>query len=183
MKAFTGWICTLAAAWMLAGPAVAAEKPDTGGPSCAVPGYDGVYVPQAKLYTSGLPGPGKLEKLHEQLGVGHVMDLRADTTPPDGELAVADRARTLGLDYRNIPVAGPDDLTADKARALDKALADAGEQTVLLHCTTGKRAAALLAVRNVVTGKKTTEEALDVARRSGVGSLEPALASALEQVK
>lgn len=128
------------------------------------------------LYTSGQPAPGDWNAIAAN-GIATVVNLR--TTE---ELAGRDEAaevRAAGLRYVQIPVAGADGITADNARRLHDALSpDHGQ--VLVHCASGNRAGALLALEQAQFDGVPAETALGLARKAGMTSTEPQLRKALD---
>jgi protein tyrosine phosphatase (PTP) superfamily phosphohydrolase (DUF442 family) len=80
--------------------------------------------------------------------------------------------------YVNLPIQGAAGLTEANARALARALAET-PRPVLLHCSSGNRAGAILALKAHVVDGLDAEAALQLARDSGVTKLEPALRAAL----
>lgn len=77
----------------------------------------------------------------------------------------------LGMRYVTLPVSGGKDITYANAAALDKLLAEA-KGPVLLHCASGNRAGALLALRAKLKGAD-DESALALGVASGVTGLQP----------
>lgn len=77
----------------------------------------------------------------------------------------------LGMRYVTLPVSGAKDISYANAAALDKLLADA-KGPVLLHCASGNRAGALLALRAKLKGAD-DEAALALGVASGVTGLQP----------
>ena len=133
------------------------------------------------VLVAGQPSLHELEAA-KAAGVKWVINLRP-TAEPSGlgdEAAVVDE---LGLTYVHIPVAGPADVTVDTAKKLRAALAGAKDDKVLLHCASGNRVGALLAMEAFFVDGKTAEEALAIgkaARLTGLltfvrGQLEAAL--------
>ncbi len=128
--------------------------------------------PQPRLITAGQPTPAQLDAARAG-GVRTVISLRADDEP--GQAWEADALMTEGVRFVRIPVHGAEDLTEEKARQLDAALAEAlaAEGDVLLHCGSSNRVGALMALRAFYVQGKSVEEALAVGRASGLASLEP----------
>ncbi|MEO6699640.1 MAG: protein tyrosine phosphatase family protein [Paraperlucidibaca sp.] len=97
---------------------------------------------------------------------------------PDGEQTVLDEAEAVkqaGLSYVSIPVAGAADLTEANVRALDRALAEHVGEKVLVHCASGNRVGALLALRaNWLLGAS-PEEAIAIGQAAGMTRLEAAV--------
>ena len=127
------------------------------------------------LYTAGQPAPGDWDAIAAR-GISTVINLR--TTE---ELAGRDEAaevRATGLRYLEIPVAGADGITVDNARLLHEALAP-GHGRVLVHCASGNRAGALLALEQAQFHGVPVDAALALARKAGMTSTEPRLREAL----
>lgn len=126
------------------------------------------------LYAGGQPDEAQLRALAAQ-GVTTVIDLRgADEARGYAE---ADITRQLGLRYIALPVTGAQDITPAKAAALQQAL-DAAQGPVLLHCASGNRVGALLALSAHARGAS-DEEALAEGHAAGLRSLEPAVRAQL----
>ena len=130
-----------------------------------------IMQPRPGLHTAGQPSLEQIDALAAQ-GVRTVIDLRTD-----GEDRGYDEAAELesrGLAYRRLPIAGAQDLTPANAAAL-KRLLDAGGDGVLLHCASGNRVGALLALMAAQQEGATPEQALELGRRAGLKSLAPAV--------
>ncbi|MEQ1579922.1 MAG: protein tyrosine phosphatase family protein [Steroidobacteraceae bacterium] len=84
----------------------------------------------------------------------------------------------LGMRYVTLPVSGAKDISYANAAALDKLLAEA-KGPVLLHCASGNRAGALLALRAKLKGAD-DESALALGVASGVTGLQPTV---IERIK
>lgn len=135
----------------------------------AIPGVV-LHQPRPGLYTAGQPGAGEWTRL-PGLGIGTVINLR----PPE-EMQGRDEAaevRAAGLDYVNLPIAGVDALTPENARALVDAIA-AAKGKVLVHCASGNRAGALLALAVHAQGLPAAD-ALALGKAAGLTGLEPAV--------
>lgn len=123
--------------------------------------------PKAGLHTGGQPTAEDLQRLKDE-GVRTVIDLRGPTE--DRGYDEAAEARRLGLAYIALPISGKDDIDAENARALHALLQD-HEGGVLLHCASGNRVGALLALDAAAQGAS-REEALELGRQAGLKSLE-----------
>lgn len=128
--------------------------------------------PEPRLLTAGQPTPAQLDAARAA-GVRTVISLRAPDEP--GQEWEADALMSEGVRFLRIPVRGPDDLTEEKARQLDAALAEAlaEEGDVLLHCASSNRVGALMALRAFYVQGKRVEEALAIGRAAGLTRLEP----------
>jgi uncharacterized protein (TIGR01244 family) len=131
--------------------------------------------PYAGLYTGGQPDARDLAQLHSD-GVRTVIDLRA-TGEERGFDEAAEVAR-LGMTYVPLPIAGKDDITPENADALQALLREYGDGT-LLHCASGNRVGALLALGAARSGAS-REDAMALGRRAGLKSLEPVVAAHLD---
>lgn len=137
---------------------------------CAVPGMKDVLVAGAGLYVGGEQDAEQLAKLKKTFNVKHVIDLRpADVS---GAVPEAKLAKKAGQKYVRIAVSGADDLTLENAKKLDAAMKAAKGEPVLVHCTSGNRAAALLALRDGLVLGQSNETALAFMKRSGLTKLE-----------
>jgi uncharacterized protein (TIGR01244 family) len=132
---------------------------------------DGFAAPRAGLHTGGQPDAAQLRAFAH--GGGRVViDLRAAGEARGYDEAAT--ARELGLHYVSLPIAGAADLTPANASALHDALA-AARGPVLLHCASGNRAGALLALEAAQHEGLDAAAALELGRRAGLKSLEPAV--------
>lgn len=132
--------------------------------------------PRPQLYTAGQPSAAQLQQA-AAAGITTVIDLRQpDEDRGFDETAAAER---LGLRYVRIPVAGAAGLTGANTRALHAALAQS-QGPVLVHCASGNRAGALLALLQAADGGP-VEQALQFGRDAGMTSLEAPTRALLEQ--
>jgi protein tyrosine phosphatase (PTP) superfamily phosphohydrolase (DUF442 family) len=83
----------------------------------------------------------------------------------------AAEARAVGLDYVSMPIDGAAGVTPAAADALWARLDDAGDGLTFVHCASGNRVGALLALGAVRAGML-PDEALLLGRAAGLGSLE-----------
>jgi uncharacterized protein (TIGR01244 family) len=111
-------------------------------------------------------------------GVRHLINLR--TAEESEGFDEARIATGLGLDYHAIPIAGAQSLTKDNAQKLDEVLEQAGDELTLIHCASGNRVGALIAVREAWIKGQPTEAAIAEGKRWGLTSLEGAVRAALQ---
>ena len=124
-------------------------------------------APRDGLLTGGQPEPAAWQALAAR-GVTTVVNLR-----PEAELAGRDEASEVaaaGLAYHQIPVDGASGLSLEKARALRALLQDA-KGTVLVHCASGNRVGALIALAAADEGVP-LDDALARGRAAGMASTE-----------
>lgn len=118
------------------------------------------------ITSAGQPDEKAL-KVFADSGYAAVIDLR---TP--GEPRGIDEARLveeMGMDYVSLPV-GRDGISFENARSLDE-LISRYEGPVLVHCGSGNRVGALLALRASLKGAD-DEAAMAAGREGGLTSLE-----------
>ncbi len=132
------------------------------------------------LTTGGQPTMADLEHF-KKAGFTTVINLRRDgevTKRDDPEEAKrfnfdeAAAASAIGLTYVHLPISSKDGLTSENAKLLDDAL-KAAPGPVLVHCGSGNRAGALMALKAFHLDGKGAEEALAIGRAAGLTSLEP----------
>lgn len=137
---------------------------------------DPTALPGDGLLVSGQPDTEVLDALHDA-GFVTVIDMR--TAGEDRGIDEMAEVESRGLSYVSLPIAGSDGVNFDNARRLDELLA-ATEGPVFLHCGTGNRAAALLALRASLHGAS-NEDALAVGKSAGLTRMEPVVRQRLEE--
>src|SRR5690606_8559122 len=158
--------------------AMAAEPPASRTAATAGAMRPAILARQAlpRVYGAGQPDAGDWAGIAAH-GVTTVIDLRPDAERPGRDEAA--EVRAAGMAYRQVPVAGARDLTPEAARTLWQAI-DAAPGRVLVHCASGNRAGALLALAAVREGGMAPEQAPRLGRRAGMTSLEPRVREMLE---
>jgi protein tyrosine phosphatase (PTP) superfamily phosphohydrolase (DUF442 family) len=129
-----------------------------------------VRFPESRVCTGGRPRPQHLRQAQKS-GVRAVIDLCAPSETSD-----YDEGRfveSLGMHYLNIPIAGPADLSCANARKLADALLRTEGGAALIHCASGNRVGALLALKDYFVDHGSVEHSLAVGRAAGLQSLEP----------
>ncbi len=124
-------------------------------------------APGAGLYTAGQPAAGDWQVIAAR-GVTTVINLR-----PQAEMAGRDEAGEVaqaGMRYAEIPVSGTAGITIDNARALRTLLQDASGP-VLVHCGSGNRVGALIALAAADAGAS-AEDAIAQGRAAGMTGAE-----------
>lgn len=126
-------------------------------------------MPLEGVLTGGQPTDEQLAELRDA-GYQTVINLRQPNER--GTRGEAETVAGLGMTYISIPVAGKEGLNKENAAALAAALEQA-DGPVLLHCGSGNRVGALLALKAFWLEGATAEEAMDVGLAGGVTRLEP----------
>lgn len=138
-------------------------------PNCCTPGTG--------LCTGGRPRPEHLQQARDK-GVRTVINLCPPAEACDYD--EADVVGALGMHYVNIAVGGPADITVAKAEELARALAEYSPgHPVLLHCASGNRVGALMAMKARFVDGKSAADALAEGRAAGLKALEPLVAQLL----
>lgn len=134
-----------------------------------IPGIPNLLNPEPGFISGGQPGPEQFEHA-AQSGVGRVINLR----PPseDAGFDQAAKMAELGIAYTVLGIAGPADLNVDNARKLDVLLSQDPGTTTMVHCASGNRVGALMALRAAWVQDKPKEQALETGRRWGLTKLE-----------
>jgi len=133
--------------------------------------------PLEGITTAAQPSAAQLAGAAEA-GFKTVIDLRGakeDRGMEDEQSTV----EHLGMSYISLPIEGSDGVSYTNAAALDKLLAGA-EGPVLIHCASGNRAGALLALRDKLAGADNSS-ALALGVASGLTGLKPTVEQKLAQ--
>jgi uncharacterized protein (TIGR01244 family) len=138
-----------------------------------------VAIPNARnpmpgVVTGGEPSEANLEEA-KRLGYQTVVSL----LPEDESQTEAARATAVGLSFVSIPIRGADDLTEDAARRLGDVLSAPDSRPLILHCASGNRAGALLALHAFYVEGATKEDALALGEAAGLTSLRDAVQARL----
>lgn len=134
-----------------------------------IPGIPNLMNPESGYISGGQPGPEQLQAAADA-GVGNIINLRPVTE--DAGYDEPAKARELGLTYTVLGIAGPQDLTPENARKLDELLGQHGDTTTLVHCASGNRVGALMALRAAWVHDKPKAEALAIGREWGMTNAE-----------
>jgi len=133
-------------------------------------------VPEANRFVSGALDAEDMARLARS-GVRHVVNLRPREEDPrfDEEQA----AKQNGLRYHHLPIAGPKSLTKENVERFDAVLRQVGSDPALLHCSSGNRVGALVALREGWIKGRSTDEAIEQGRRWGLTGLEASVRALL----
>jgi uncharacterized protein (TIGR01244 family) len=135
----------------------------------------GIVTPVDGISSTGQPDEAALQVFADS-GYVAVIDLRTDKEKRGiEEVAVVEG---LGMQYVNVPVAGVKGVNFESARALQQVLADFDEP-VLVHCGSGNRVGALLALGQVLEGAD-HESAIEHGKTAGMTVLEKRVREVLE---
>lgn len=127
--------------------------------------------PTETLMTGGQPSLADLAVLKER-GITTVINLRGLNEKLGFDEAA--ELEKLGMDYVQIPMSSAADLTKENALKLDDALKNSKGKTVV-HCASGNRVGALLALREFQIKGKSAEEAMAFGKTAGMTKLASAV--------
>jgi len=131
--------------------------------------------PMPGVTTGGKPSAQQLMAA-KQSGVRSVISLLPEAQTADE----AAEARRLGLSFTSIPIADASALTPDNAARLASAMDAPGAKPLLLHCDSGDRTGALLALRAYYVDHASSEAALLLGASAGMTSLRTQVESQLK---
>ncbi len=135
-----------------------------------------LFQPRPDLLCAGQPDEAGFRAAVAS-GVHGVVNLRPAAEMEWDEAALL---ASLGVDYLQIPVAGPADLSQDNARTLNAWMQAHAGQKVLVHCASSNRVGALLALGAFLQGSS-ADEALQLGRAAGLTRMEPLVQNLLGQ--
>jgi uncharacterized protein (TIGR01244 family) len=133
-------------------------------------------LPVDGISSAGQPDAEQLA-LFADAGYVAVVDLRGESENRGLDEAAA--VESLGLDYVSLPVSGADSISWENAAKLEEILSSY-DGPVLVHCGSGNRVGALLALRKSKSGAD-DEEAAAYGRSAGMTSLESVVNSRLAE--
>ncbi len=157
-------------------------------PAWAGEGEQGIYVdldaiveagevsPVDGITSAGQPDAESLQVFADS-GYAVVIDMRGakEDRGMDDWLGAVEET---GMEYIEFPLVGKDAISFENAEKLDKLLGEI-DGPVLLHCGSGNRVGALLALRESLNGAS-NEEALAHGKDAGMTRLEPLVREVLE---
>ena len=148
-------------------------------PSSAIPAGVSVALlePRPGVYPAGQPGAAAWAGIAAR-GIGTVVNLRTAAEMQDRDEAA--EVRTAGMRYIEIPVEGAGGIDDANALRLREALL-AAPGPVLVHCASGNRVGALLALGEARHAGATPEQAIEFGRKAGMRSTEARVRELLGQ--
>jgi protein tyrosine phosphatase (PTP) superfamily phosphohydrolase (DUF442 family) len=135
-------------------------------------------VPEQQILASGQPTEEQFQLLADA-GVRHVINLRpmAEQEWDEGTFIAS-----LDMEYHSIPVAGSAGVTRENAQSLYDLLATLEGEPVIVHCASGNRVGALVAISAVESEGLGLESAIVEGQRWGLTRLEAAVRTALADI-
>lgn len=127
-----------------------------------------VKVMHDRIYVAPQPSKKDLEA-YKKAGIDLIVNLREEKEVKYNESAVA---KKLGLKYYNQPLMKGDDLREDSIDAVFKIIKDNKGKKVLIHCSSGNRAAAWFGAHMKKHHNWTNEKSIHMAEQMGLTKLE-----------
>ncbi|MFK7999968.1 MAG: sulfur transferase domain-containing protein [Polyangiales bacterium] len=128
------------------------------------------------ITTGGPPDRAALERA-QSAGVTTVITLRLELEA--GFEVERTNVEALGMRFVSVPVDGAAGVTEANARLVDEAI-DASTGDILLHCGSGNRAGAMLALRAFYVQEKSLDEAMQIGLAAGLTNLQSAVRANIE---
>lgn len=130
--------------------------------------FDNAKFPDANTVVTGKLTPEKVAKAAEA-GIEHIINLQ-----PESELTFDEKAEVEahGIQYTHLPISGADDLKQVNLLEFDKALRAHHGKKTLLHCGSGNRVGACVALRAGWLRGRKLDTALQRGKDHGLTSLE-----------
>ncbi len=131
-------------------------------------------MPNERLIVGGQPSIADLELLKAQ-GVTTVINLRPESEPND--FSESQIVNQLGMEYCHIPLSTIESFTEEACHCLRQTLASS--KSCLIHCATGNRAGALIALKSHWLDNLPAEQAIEYGKQAGLTMLEPQIRNLL----
>lgn len=130
-------------------------------------------IPNAMLSSpqvicSGQPDMAGLANA-KAVGVRFVINLRPDNE--DSSFNTEAAVKSLGMTYMPLPISGASDFTREKVEAFDALIYKTGAEVVLIHCASGNRVGALMALRARWISGLSPDDAMAVGTGAGLTKL------------
>ena len=125
-------------------------------------------LPRNGFVSSGQPNEAILKSFAEA-GYGTIIDMRM----PEEDRGMNDEravVESLGMTYVTLPIGSADDISFENAAVLDELMSGL-DQPALVHCASGNRVGALIALRAKANGAS-NEDALAIGKAAGATRME-----------
>ena len=156
-----------------------AARPEAPAPAVAVPAAKNleIGIRNARMLADDLLTGGQptREQLEQAAAAGYRTVVNMRTPGEEGAWDDAALAAELGLRYVAMPVAGAGGLTPENARKLAEIIDDPRARPLMVHCASGNRVGALLALKAHHLDGASPEAALEIGLEAGLTRLEGAV--------
>ncbi|MEM9593689.1 MAG: sulfur transferase domain-containing protein [Acidobacteriota bacterium] len=156
------------------GSAASAETAESSKDAAAAPWIDipNARTPLPGMLTGGQPSREALEQA-AAAGYGTIVNLRGAGEGDEGWNEAAE-VEALGMRYVALPIASADDLDREKILRLVALITDSEPQLMMVHCASGNRVGALIALAAAEAGTP-PDAALRIGLDAGLTGLEPVI--------
>ena len=124
--------------------------------------------PDANTVVAGELSPQMIEQI-AQAGIEHIINLQAETELSFDEKSAVEAA---GMSYTHLPISGAEDLKQVNLLEFDKALRTHHGKKTLLHCGSGNRVGACIALRAGWLRGRKMDTAIERGKEHGLNELE-----------
>ncbi|HET8815869.1 MAG TPA: sulfur transferase domain-containing protein [Pseudidiomarina sp.] len=126
-------------------------------------------------------GPPTAEQLAAFAAIGGEVVINLQSFEELQNIPEAEWAEQSNLDYFHIPIAGGDDLTRTTVAEFHGIVSANENRQMLMHCGSGNRVGAMIALRAAWHQGATVEEAIALGEQYGLTSLKPRVESLLNE--
>lgn len=128
---------------------------------------DHFLQPDPQTLVSGALDEAKIKAL-AKAGVEHIINLQ-----PESELTFDERqaVESAGMTYSHLPIAGAEDLVQLKVMEFDKILRQHQNKKILIHCKSGNRVGAMVALRQGWLRGRKMDTAMERGEAHGLAGL------------
>jgi len=135
-----------------------------------------IEIPNARQPIPGVLAGGQptREQFEDLAKVGYRTVVNLRSLAEEGAWDEADQVEGLGMAFLHLPIQGPEDLSRQNTATLANVLNDPESYPVLIHCKSGNRVGALLALKAAWLDNATLDEAMQLGLEAGMTRLEPA---------
>ncbi|RUO39532.1 serine/threonine protein phosphatase [Pseudidiomarina aestuarii] len=126
-------------------------------------------------------GPPTAEQLVAFAAAGGDIVINLQSFEELQDIPEASWAAKANLDYFHIPIAGSNDLTREAVAQFDQIVTANRDRQMLMHCGSGNRVGAMIALRAAWHQGATAAEAIALGEEYGLASLKPHVESLLKE--
>jgi len=129
---------------------------------------DSIRHVDGNVFSGGQPTQAEFSKLRDN-GIKTVINLRLPSeTDWDEQTLLSD----LGINYINLPIDGAAGISEENARALMSLIDKNDDEPLIVHCGSGNRVGALIAIAESKINQSDIETSIKEGKRWGLTSLE-----------
>lgn len=136
---------------------------------------DSIRYIEGNIFSGGQPTPAEFSKLRDK-GIKTVINLRP---PPETDWDQRALMSGLGIKYINLPIEGAAGISEENARTLMSLIDQNDDEPLLVHCGSGNRVGALIAMAESKIKQSDVETSINEGKRWGLTRLETKVREAL----